>query len=76
MFHSVSAVSASTKVSRDSQNSSGNDSSGNPSDHRFAQIFATAVDEQKKAPEHCHTITYGSDRKLHTFLYQAREYQY
>lgn len=76
MVHSVSAVPAGRKVGRDSHHSSGRDAGENPSDHLFAQILETAVDEQKKAPEHCHTITYGSDRRLHTFLYQAREYQY
>lgn len=76
MVHTIPVVTSGAKINRDSRQSSGNGYNGNQSNHLFAQILESAVDEQTKAPAHCHTVTYGNDRRLHTFLYQSREYQY
>lgn len=76
MVHTIPVVTHGAKINRDSRQSSGNGYNGNQSNHLFAQILESAVDEQTKAPAHCHTVTYGNDRRLHTFLYQSREYQY
>lgn len=76
MVHSVSAVSTTRKVTRDSHNKTASNLSENKSDHTFSGILEEKVDEQKMSTPNCHTVTYGNDMKIHTFLYQAREYHY
>ena len=59
MVHTIPVVTHGAKINRDSRQSSGNGYNGNQSNHLFAQILESAVDEQTKAPAHCHTVTYG-----------------
>ena len=75
MVHSVSAVGTAKKVSRDDRGFSGGHSGNGHSNHTFSKVLEAELNE-KKAPAECHTVTYGSDLKLRTFLYQTREYQY
>lgn len=75
MVHSVSAVGTAKKVARDGRGSSGGYSGGKQSTHTFSKVLEAEL-EEKKAPAECRTVTYGSDLKLRTFLYQTREYQY
>lgn len=69
MVHSVSAISTSRKIDRDTGHSN-----NAPSERTFTQILKQEIEEQKKATNECRTTTYGSDMKLHTFLYRPREY--
>ena len=75
MVHSVSAVGAIKKTTRDGGNSSGGYTGNGKSTHSFSKVLETELSE-KQAPTECRTVTYGSDSKLRTFLYQTREYQY
>lgn len=69
MVHSVSAISTSKKIDRDTGHSN-----NAPSEHSFTQILKDEIKEQKKAAKECRNTTYGSDMRLHTFLYQPKEY--
>ncbi|MBQ2935430.1 MAG: hypothetical protein IJD96_04240 [Lachnospiraceae bacterium] len=75
MVHSVSAVETTKKASRDSKGSSGGYSGSGHSAHTFSKVLEAEMNEHK-APTECHTVTYGNDLRLRTFLYQTREYQY
>ncbi len=75
MVHSVSAVETTKKASRDGGGSPGGYSGNGKSTHSFSRILEAEMNEHK-APTECHTVTYGNDRRLRTFLYQTREYQY
>lgn len=76
MIHSVLAVPSTGKIKRESYKSTGTPSDKEQSNHLFSQILEEKMDEQKKAPMDCHTLTYGQDSRLHTFYYQSREYNY
>lgn len=75
MVHSVSAITHTKKVSRDDSSLSGGYTGSDKSTHSFSKILEAEINE-KQAPAECHTVTYGNDLKLRTFLYQTREYQY
>lgn len=43
----------------------------------FSQVLQEVSEEKfPDAPMHCHTVTYGRDRRLRTFLYHSGEYRY
>ena len=69
MVHSVSAISTMKKIDRDTGHSN-----NVPSEHTFTRILKNEIEEQKKAAKECRTTTYGSDMRLHTFLYRPNEY--
>lgn len=75
MVHSVTAVSLTKKVSEDSRRTPDSYSSKKQTPHTFSSFLEEEIQELKAAPNNCHTVTYGTDRKLHTFLYQPRDYQ-
>ena len=75
MVHSVSAVETTKKASRDGGGSSGGYTGNGKSAHSFSKVLEAELNE-KQAPAECRTVTYGSDLRLRTFLYQTREYQY
>lgn len=74
MVHTVTAVSLTKKVSKDARRSSNSYSSPQQTPHTFSNFLEEEINELKAAPNNCHTVTYGNDLKLHTFLYQPREY--
>lgn len=76
MVHSISAISPYRKIDRDSDHSSGSDLKRESSDHPFMQVLKAEIEQQKDTSRNCQTTIYGNDSKLHTFLYQTREYHY
>ncbi len=74
MVHTVTAVSLTKKVSEDARRTPDSYSSKKPNPHTFSSFLEEEIQEIKAAPNNCHTVTYGTDRKLHTFLYQPRDY--
>ena len=78
MVHSVISVSTVGKVTRDlnrDENSHGKRENAD-SEKPFAQILETEVGNRRKESFSCHNVTYGMDRRLHSFDYRAREYHY
>ena len=78
MVHSVLAVSETGRVTRDLGREERNFSKTNHTNNTlsFSDILQKEVEEQRTDSIDCRTTTYGMDRRLHHFQYQAREYHY
>lgn len=75
MVHSVEAVSSVDKVRRDADRAR-DFQSKSKQNSLFSQILNQKTEDLQKDSMECHTVTYGQDSKLRTFLYQSREYSY
>ena len=76
MVHSVTAVSEVDKIKRDMPKMNHGYADSKQSDPLFSQILEQKEQELQHDSIACHTVTYGSDSKIHTFQYQSREYHY
>ena len=76
MVNSVSAISTSDKVKRDSSKSGNGYAGGKQGNPMFAQILEEKREERSEAARECYTITYGKNSQLQTFQYRTREYHY
>ena len=78
IVHSVLAVAETGRVTRDLVREERNFSKQGNSDNTlsFSDILQREVEEQRTDSIDCRTTTYGMDRRLHHFQYQAREYHY
>ena len=78
MVHSVISVSTVGKVTRDHgrEGNSFSNKENADSERPFAQIFEAEVGNRRRESLNCHNVLYGSDRRLHSFDYMAREYHY
>ena len=77
MVHSVVAINGVRKVTRDlykDENSS--QKSETEKSRTFSDILQQEVDVRRKDSLDCRTVTYGMDKRLHSFEYLAREYRY
>lgn len=45
-------------------------------DLSFSRILQKELEERRTDSLNCRTVTYGMDRRLHSFDYRAREYHY
>lgn len=75
VVHSVTMVSSADRVKRDA-NRERDFTPGSRQDARFSQILEEKEQELQRASLECHTVTYGQDSRLRTFLYRSREYGY
>ena len=77
MVHSVVAINGVRKVTRDLYKDENSSQKREVEENRsFSDILQQEVDERRTDSLNCHTVTYGMDRKLHSFEYLAREYRY
>lgn len=77
MVHSVVAIDGIRKVSRDLYKDDSSSQKRETEENRtFSDILQQEVDERRTDSLNCRTVTYGMDRKLHSFEYLAREYRY
>lgn len=77
MVHSVLAIDGTRKVTRDLYRDESSSQKRETEDGRtFSEILQQEVDERRMDSLNCRTVTYGMDRKLHSFEYLAREYRY
>lgn len=75
VVHSVAMVSSVDRVKRDANRTRDFSPRGRQS-VLFSQILEEKEQELQRTPLECHTITYGQDSRLRTFLYRSREYGY
>lgn len=78
IVHSVLAVHETGRVTRDLGREERNFSKQADKDNTlsFSDVLQREVEEQRTDSIDCRTTTYGTDRRLHHFQYQAREYHY
>ena len=77
IVHSVLAVGETRKVTREHYQQEKTLGHGTvQGNNSFSQILQQEMEEQRTDSIDCRTTTYGMDRRLHHFQYQAREYHY
>ncbi len=77
MVHSVAAINGVRKVTRDLYRDENSSQKSEMEENKsFSDILQQEVDERRTDSLNCRTVTYGMDRKLHSFEYLAREYRY
>ena len=76
MVNSVVAVPKVDSVRRDQYNSSYSESKDQASNGTFAKVLEDVRKDKQNTPMDCHTISYGKDSKLQSFVYQPRDYHF
>ena len=77
MVHSVVAIDGIRKVTRDLYKDDSSSQKRETEENRtFSDVLQQEVDSRRTDSLSCRTVTYGMDRKLHSFEYLAREYRY
>lgn len=77
MVHSVVAINGVRKVTRDLYRDDDSSQKRKAEESKsFSDVLQKEVDIRRTDSLNCHTVTYGMDKRLHSFEYLAREYRY